>query len=274
MRPIWKIIVQARLEGTRLPGKVWLPVAGQPLLLRLLDRLRSRFAPEQVLVALAHTEAAAELARRLRRHGHDVVIPEVPAEDVLARYAAVAEQYGLSRVVRVTGDCPLIDPDVVQQAIDRFAVEVLGGARYVALGREWPDGLDVEVIDTGALFDAEAEVTEPLDREHVTPFIWRQPERFRQVLVPCPLDLSRHKWSVDTAEDLGWAGLVYAACAWTRGARFGWRDVLSLLEARPDLLARATRQPRNGAFVEQWTAAHPEAVPPCGGWEALRYQEG
>jgi len=160
------VLIQARLESTRLPQKMLAPILGQAMLLHQLDRLSVLFPRERLVVITANTVANQGLRDLLGGHGYQVLIPHVPVDDVLARYAEAAQQLEAEAVVRVTGDSPLIDPTVVAEAIQCFAA---GRLDYVALASQWPDGLDVECISAQALYTAHAEATEASDREHVSP---------------------------------------------------------------------------------------------------------
>jgi spore coat polysaccharide biosynthesis protein SpsF (cytidylyltransferase family) len=264
-----KLVVQARLESTRLPRKVVQPLLGQPLLLQLLDRLTTVFDREDILVAVARTEANAELVGLLHRHGYEARMPEVAPEDVLARYADLAAAEQLDAVVRVTGDCPLLDAQVILELIKAYRSDA-DDLALMAQSPAWADGLDAEVIAADALLSANAEATRPSDREHVTPYLWRDAARFAQALLPCPLDLSGHCWSVDDAADLRWAERVYLGLYRRAGRGFGWREVYAYLATHPDLWQHATGRVRNQAYVAQLTAEGVSAA----SWEALRYQGG
>lgn len=195
------IVVQARAGSTRLPGKVLAEVGGLPMLafqlkrlLPITDRLRST-----VVVAtsdLPGDDAVEEVALHV---GVDVV--RGSEGDVLGRFAIALAQHPTDTVVRLTGDCPLTDPFIVEAAI-RLHQDT--GADYTSnvLPRSYPKGLDVEVLSARALRSAELEATDQPDREHVTPFVYRRPERFRLANLHSGQNLGEEHWTVDTAEDL------------------------------------------------------------------------
>jgi spore coat polysaccharide biosynthesis protein SpsF len=157
-----------------------------------------------------------------------------PEQDVLARYVGAAAAMKADPVVRVTSDCPLIDPDVVKKVIDLYE-ECDGDYVSNTLTRTFPRGLDTEVVGRRALDVADREATRAEDREHVTSFLYRQPERFRLCGLEHTTDLQKHRWTVDTAEDYRFVGEVIRA-VYPQNPSFRMADVLDLLERRPELV--------------------------------------
>jgi spore coat polysaccharide biosynthesis protein SpsF len=159
--------------------------------------------------------------------------------DVLSRYFFAAKQYQADIVVRVTSDCPLIDPALLCRMLRRFhelrtagtAVDYLSNT----LSRTYPRGLDAEIFLFSALARAYAEGQKPEAREHVTPYIWGHPEIFRLHGFTGPIDLSRYRWTLDTADDYAFLLAVYAALG-DSGDEFSMETVLSLLAAQPELV--------------------------------------
>jgi len=225
------IVVQARMGSTRLPGKVLLPVAGRPLLSYQLERLREARRAAGLLVATSTLPADDPIAALCWREG--VACVRGPEQDVLRRYAMAAAAAGADAIARVTGDCPLIDPDLVDAAI---AAMEDGADRpdFVSnmLEPGWPLGMAVEVATKVALFEADREAVDPDEREHVMPFIWRRPERYRVALLTRSPDLSHHRWTVDTPQDFELVSRIIANLH-PRCPRFRMADVLSLLERNP-----------------------------------------
>jgi hypothetical protein len=152
-----------------------------------------------------------------------------PEDDVLGRFALVAERFGPSTIVRLTGDCPLSDPRLVEQVVDVHRAE---GADYTStlFPRSYPKGLDVEVVRTEALLEAVDQATSPSEREHVTPYLYRRPERFRMANVSSGLDLGQEWWVVDTAADLDAVRAMVARLDHPRTAT--WREVLDVAGTR------------------------------------------
>jgi spore coat polysaccharide biosynthesis protein SpsF len=202
-------IVQARMSSSRLPGKVMLPLAGRPMVERQLERLHRCRTLSRVVVATSTDLSDDPLAAHLEGLGVDVFRGSLT--DVLGRYVGAARAFNASSdVVRLTADCPLADPQVIDDCV-RLRARL--GVDYVSNGRQrsYPHGLDVEAFTLDALFAADREATEPYDREHVTPFIYRHPERFTLGALIQAADESRLRWTVDTAEDFAFVERVYAA---------------------------------------------------------------
>jgi spore coat polysaccharide biosynthesis protein SpsF len=154
---------------------------------------------------------------------------------VLSRYADAARLHGADTVVRITSDCPLIDPALIDQVIDTYEK---GDSDYVSnmLPPTWPYGMAVEVFSAVALAQAHAEATQPYEREHVTPFLYGHPERYRLLNVASPVDLSHHRWTVDTPEDYELVGLLFGHLIPTR-PNFTMANVIAVLEAHPGWIA-------------------------------------
>jgi len=227
-------VLQARTGSTRLPGKVLAPVLGRPMLERQIERVRRARGPDRLVVATStgsDDDALAELCA-----GLGVACHRGPLDDVLERVAGAAAAHGAEHVVRLTGDCPLADPAVIDRAV---ALHREGSFDYTsnALERTWPDGLDVEVVRRSALEEARREARLPSEREHVTPFVYHRPERYRLGSLRGEADLSRLRWVVDEPADLELVRAVYARLYPVR-PDFDSDDVLALLEREPELAAR------------------------------------
>jgi spore coat polysaccharide biosynthesis protein SpsF (cytidylyltransferase family) len=200
-------IVQARASSTRLPGKVLAPVGGEPMLALVLRRVMLARRVDDVLLATSDETADDPVSAVATRLG--VGCYRGPRDDVLARFAeAIADHDGT--VVRVTGDCPFVDPLVLDRLIASY--EASGHTVYGSNidPPTFPDGLDCEVFDATALRRAHAHATEPYDREHVTSFLRRHPRCFPALTLKAEQDLSRLRWTVDTIEDLEFVRAVAA----------------------------------------------------------------
>ena len=165
--------------------------------------------------------------------------------DVLDRFRLAIGEFPAALIVRITADCPLIDPEVVDDLLRLFRSREGTAAASVAAGqigpwrslRRYPSGLDAEALTAEALDTAWREATTAFDREHVTPYIWRDPDRFPALYLECERDLANEQWDVDHREDLEFIRAVYARLG--RDSRpFGWRDVMALLERDPSMRGR------------------------------------
>lgn len=227
-------ISQARMTSSRLPGKVLMEAAGAPLLAHHLGRLRRARRVDAVVLATtvnATDDPVADLAGRL-----GVGVFRGDEQDVLGRFAGAAEAFGAEVVVRVTADCPLIDPVLIDEAVGRF-LEGQGAdppMDYVNIDTSlYPRGLDAEVFTRRALDEADREAVAPGEREHVTPFLYGHPERFHLgPPVQPPLSLPPHRWCVDEPDDLALIRRMLDALLPGR-SDFGWQDCCTLLESNP-----------------------------------------
>ena len=196
------------------------------MLARVVRRAQRAQRPEEVVVATTDAPADDALVSECERLG--IRVFRGSEYDVLARFAGAAAAFDADPIVRITSDCPLIDPQIIDEV-----VSAIGNADFAAntLVRTYPQGLDVEVASREALDRAAREAVEPYDREHVFPYVYRRSERFRQVSVTCNRDWSSLRWTVDEAPDLEFVRAVYARL----GDPITWRDVLSLIEREPQL---------------------------------------
>jgi len=232
-------IVQARMGSTRLPGKVLMDLEGETILARVIERLRRAKYIAEVLIATTdrpNDDAIVAECRSL-----SAAVSRGDEEDVLDRYYRAAQLSKADVVVRVTSDCPLIDPEITDMTIAAFLEARPDYASNVQV-RTYPRGLDTEVISVEALAKAWRQARKRYEREHVTPYIYEHPEEFRLLSVSGEGDYSAHRWTVDTPEDLEFVRAVYGGLG--RDGEFSWRDVLGLLAREPALveLNRAVRQ--------------------------------
>jgi spore coat polysaccharide biosynthesis protein SpsF len=232
------VVVQARTGSSRLPGKVRLPLGGKTLLERMLERVLAATSRFDLVVATTVdseddgiVELAAKAGVRCFR-GHPT--------DLLDRHyrAALAAGRGVDKIVKIPSDCPLIDPAI----IDRVLAAHAPGVDYTSNlhPATYPDGNDVEVMTLEALAVAHREATRPLEREHTTPFLWERPERFRLANVSWEtgLDYSMsHRFTIDYPADYDFIAAVFDALYSPARPVFGLRDIIGLLEARPDIFA-------------------------------------
>jgi spore coat polysaccharide biosynthesis protein SpsF len=225
------IIVQARMTSTRLPGKVLLPVLRKPLLEYQIERLQRVSTSNEIIIATTVNEADQPIVDLCQRLG--VKAFRGSEKDVLSRYFGAAQANELDIVVRVTSDCPLIDPTVIDNVIHRYQADS-DNCDYVSntLERTFPRGMDTEVFPFELLEKVHLEARQPHEREHVTPYIYQNPQRFRLLNLAYILDESRHRWTVDTLEDFELIRRILVEL-YPLNQAFGIEDVLALMDVHP-----------------------------------------
>jgi spore coat polysaccharide biosynthesis protein SpsF len=231
-------IIQARMSSNRLPGKVLKDLAGTTMLARVVERVRRCALIGEVLIATSSVESDQAIVSECDRIG--VGVFRGSELDVLDRYYQAARFVGSEGVVRITSDCPLIDSEVTGHTIKKFLAAQPDYACNT-LERTFPRGLDTEVMTFATLECAWKEAKEGYQREHVTPYIYQNPSLFKLFSVRGDADYSRHRWTVDTPEDLEFVRNVYERF---KGMDFGWTDVLRLLEREPQLAEINRRVPQ------------------------------
>jgi spore coat polysaccharide biosynthesis protein SpsF (cytidylyltransferase family) len=243
-------ILQARVSSSRLPSKVLMPILGRPMLLHQLDRVRRAHSLDALVVATS-TDASDDAIERLCAV-EGVEVFRGSLNDVLDRFYQAARPRRPGAIARLTGDCPLADPALIDRVVELFnsdRFDIAGAAPT------FPDGLDVEVVRFDALELAWREATLPSDREHVTQFMHRQPGRFRIGPLHSDTDLSHFRWTVDEPQDFELVRRIYEAL-YPRNPAFTTRDILDLLSAQPDLL-NLNRGIRRNEGLERSLAADP-----------------
>lgn len=227
------------MGATRFPNKVMQPIRDAPMIGVLLQRLARARKLDGIVVATSRDRRNAPLVDYVRELGYPVY--EGSENDVLDRYYQAARTMQADIVVRITGDCPLVDPALVDEVIGEFK---RSGADYASniAPPTYPDGLDTEVFTFAALERAQREANRPHQREHVTPFI-REASDFRRINCAYQRDLSRERWTVDEPEDLTVVEQVFRHFA--PRTDFSWQEVLELREERPSLFAANQHLARN-----------------------------
>lgn len=230
-------IIQARIGSTRLPGKVMKRLCRRTVLSHVIHRVQACPFIDKVVVATTLTSQddgvaqEAEACGTLSFRGSEV--------DVLERYYFAVQAHQADIIVRITSDCPLIDPTVLSEMLACFHGQAARGLEidYLSntLQRSYPRGLDAEVFTVAALEKAHQEAKDPYEREHVTPFIYRHPELFSIHQHIQHMDLSAHRWTLDTEEDFHLIKLIYDALG-DRDSIFGTDEVLAFLEQNPEVL--------------------------------------
>jgi spore coat polysaccharide biosynthesis protein SpsF len=238
-------ILQARLSSTRLPGKVLAPILDRPMLLHQIERVRRAQSLNDLVVATSEHPEDDLIFGLCCEHG--IRCARGSLDDVLDRFVTAARPFSPGYVVRLTGDCPLTDQDVIDAVVD-FAIS--GDFDYAtnAIQPTYPDGLDVEVIRMSALEEAWREASLRSEREHVTPFLHKQPDRFRIGHFRSQPDLSGLRWTVDETADLEFVRAIYERL-WLAKPMFGMNDILALLEQEPELARINNSFKRNEGYA-------------------------
>lgn len=239
-------ILQARCSSSRLPGKVLKPLLGQPMLARHIERLGRSKRLSKLIVATSAEASDDALAQLCDSIG--VACFRGSLNDVLDRFYRAACTHPSEHLLRLTGDCPLADPLVVDACID---FHLAGNFDYTsnALQASFPDGLDVEVFRFACLEEAWKEAQLPSEREHVTPFIHRRPERYRIGHYKQDRDFSWLRWTVDRPEDFTLVEAIYEEL-YPANPAFSTDDVLALLARKPELAAINADLTRNEGYLK------------------------
>ncbi|MEC0234311.1 glycosyltransferase family protein [Paenibacillus kribbensis] len=223
-------IIQARMGSTRLPGKVSLDLLGLTVLERVVKRIKKVKQINKIVVAttdLTSDETIVKLA-----HKADVEVYRGSESDVLKRYYEAAVTHHADVIIRITSDCPVIDPVIIDELIANY---ITGSYDYVSntIERSYPRGLDAEVFSFASLEKAHLEAKNMEQREHVTPYIYQNPDQFSLLSVTCAKDYSNYRWTLDTTED--WELIQQIYTYFKDRDSFDWQDVLELMEIRPEI---------------------------------------
>jgi spore coat polysaccharide biosynthesis protein SpsF len=223
-------IVQARMGSTRLPGKVLMGLGTKTVLARVVNRLRRATRIDEIVIATSDSVADDVIVRECQQLG--VSSFRGSEDDVLDRYYQVARACGAGAIARITCDCPLIDPQLVDETVQIFQHQCADYGSNV-FPRTYPRGLDTEVFTVAALEQAWRDAREPCEREHVTPYFYQHPELFKLVSRRGLIDYSQYRWALDTVEDLELLRKIYAR--FSNQDDFSWGDVIQLMEREPEL---------------------------------------
>ena len=237
-------VLQARMASTRLPGKVLEPILGVPMIGRQLERLSRSRSLDGLAVATSIDPSDDRLVDYLTTL--DIPVVRGSLDDVLGRFVTTMDVFKPEIVVRLTADCPLASPAVLDRVVGEFHAR---GLDYVSntMQPTYPDGLDVEVVSAEALRWVAQNTTDRHEREHVTLGVYRRPERFSIGNVAGEEDLSDLRWTVDDAADLAFVREVYARL-YPEKPDFEWQDVLALVRADPRLSRTSQDAVRNASL--------------------------
>lgn len=237
-------IVQARMGSTRLPGKILKPLAGKPALWHVVNRLRYAKRLDQVVVATTD-EKQDDVVEKFCLE-NDVPCFRGSQEDVLDRYYHAAKKFSADPIVRITADCPVIDPAIVDEVVEGF---MNGKYDVYGLSGEFPDGLDCTVFSFWALEDTWENAKLPSEREHVGPYMHNHPERYKIGIYEKFKGLSHHRWTLDEEADLLFLQAIYDRI-YRPGQIFVTQDILDLLEREPHLMEINSGIIRNEGYLK------------------------
>jgi spore coat polysaccharide biosynthesis protein SpsF len=235
-------ILQARTSSTRLPGKVLKPILGRPMLSLQIERIQRSNKIDKLIVATSNERSDNDIENLCI----NIQIPcfRGSLDDVLDRFYQTATQNKPGHVVRLTGDCPLIDPEIIDKVINFYFEGDFDYATNSMVPYTFPDGLDVEVFRFTVLEKAWHEAILPSHREHVVPFIRQHPEMFKVGYYKNEVDLSHLRWTVDEPEDFEFVSQIYKEL-YPQNPTFITEDILELINRKPSLLEINSHVERN-----------------------------
>ena len=237
-------IVQARMTSTRFPGKVLADLLGEPMVIRQLERISRSAVIDRIVLATSSDPTDDVLAEVATQHGIDVVRGDL--NDVLKRFTQVMDIYNPDVVVRLTADCPLASPQVIDKVMEHFQSS---HADYVSntMSPTYPDGLDVEVVKAEVLRKVAELSNDAAEREHVTLGVYRRPELIKIENVENETDLSNLRWTVDTEEDFEFIQKIYEDL-YPKNPNFDMDSVLDYLLRNPESNRTTSDAKRNAAL--------------------------
>jgi spore coat polysaccharide biosynthesis protein SpsF len=227
-------IIQARMSSTRLPGKVLKIVEGRTILDRMVERVRRARSIDETIMATTVDPSDDTIVQFCQ--ANNIPVFRGSLNDVLDRYYQAALAYNAGIIVRLTGDCPLIDPDLIDEVVEALKTQKVDFACNrlpPPMARSYPIGLDVEACTFSALEQAWKKATEKHEREHVLPYLYDVPGRFKVLQLNYTEDLGKMRWTLDTPEDLKLLEQVYQRFSGRND--FSWFDVLALFRREPQL---------------------------------------
>lgn len=227
-------IIQGRMASSRLPGKVLMEIDGEAMLGHVVQRARQAKTIDEVVVATTTEPEDAQIEKYCQEH--DIPVYRGSLNDVLDRFYQAARIYRAGAVVRLTADCPLLDPGVVDHTVEVFlqtGVDFAANRLPPPFKRTYPIGLDTEVCTFSALEQAWREATAPYEREHVLPYLYDVDGRFKIIRVDYEQDYGDRRWTVDTPEDLELVRQIFDRLEDKKN--FTWLDVLAIIAAEPEL---------------------------------------
>ena len=224
-------IIQARMGSTRLPGKVMKKILGKPVILWDLDRVSISKLIDEIVIAIPYGKENGVIVDTIKEYNDKIIITKGSEDDVLDRYYQAAVQTNADVVVRITSDCPLIDPVVIDQVIKHF----LDNDCDYCSNLQYPNGLGAEVFSFNSLKKAHIAAKKDYEKEHVTAYIYENPSTFRLCNISNDINLTHLRWTLDTKEDFEFINAVYQKIH-PKKQMFFMNDILELLSREPTLI--------------------------------------
>lgn len=240
-------IIQARMGSTRLPGKILMDIEGRTMLERIIERVSAAKAITQVVVATT-TEEDDDTVAAFVQNMTTCGIYRGSVNDVLTRYYEAAVLFKADVVVRVTADDPLKDPGIIDLAVETLLADKQLDYCSNTLQPSYPEGLDIEVFHFSALEKAFSEAKLPSEREHVTPYIWKNPGIFNVRNFTYEKDLSAWRWTVDKPEDMAFMRRVFAE--FNNNPLISYEEVIRFLEHNPEVVKINEGTIRNEGYAK------------------------
>jgi spore coat polysaccharide biosynthesis protein SpsF len=238
-------IIQARTTSTRLPGKVLIKVMGRPLLSYQIERLRFSKMIDKIIIATTVNKEDNPIVELCQKE--DIISYRGSEDDVLDRYCQAAKKYNVAHIMRLTADCPLIDPDICDSIAD---VYFESGVDYIHTGETFAEGLDCEIIGVRALNKAWLEAKLKAEREHVTLYIRNHPELFKTMVKENETDDSRYRITVDEEEDFLVVKTILENLYKGNDSYFTVREIKSYLDTHPEVYRLNSNIIRNEGLMK------------------------
>jgi spore coat polysaccharide biosynthesis protein SpsF len=244
-------IIQARVRSSRLPRKVLLLLGRKTILENVVERVKNAKYIKKVIVATSDEKSDDEIAQLCKKKKFHCFRGSL--NDVLDRYYQAAKKFKIKHICRITADCPLIDPKILDIAAKKY---LKGRFDYVSTAypiATYPDGLDTEIFSFEALEKSWKEAKLSSEREHVTPYIWKNPKLFKVYNIKNDKNLSSFRWTVDEEKDLKFVKEIYKRLDGA-GRIFYMKDILALLRKNPELIKINKGIVRNEGYLRSLKA--------------------
>lgn len=234
-------IIQARTGSTRLPNKILLKILNKEILLLLIDRVIAANFIDQIIIAITTNKEDDKIVALVKNYHPKVSVFRGDENDVLDRYYQAALEFkniciNKFDIIRITSDCPLIDPKIIDLHVAEFNQRKVDYLSSRINKRTWPHGMEMEIFTFDSLLTAWSNSTEPFEREHVTPYIYKSyPEKFKLFEYNYKKDISDYRLTIDYEEDFKFVKIIFEKL-YNQNTIFTLDEIIQLLESEPDLL--------------------------------------